>query len=565
MAFSKRLARQLKKSFEHDEFEALMEEFRQTNIGSDEKLVQFMENLKGFLESVDDSYKQNEEKIELAQRSLEVSQVELGASNSKLFALNQTFDAILNSLGQGLVVFDREGNCQEIYSKIAEKFFGMPPTGKNITQVAGIADEKKSTFLDWIKFFFEDLLAPEDVAKLSPLLKIEKDGRIIEIDYRPIRDGGGKVVLVLMIATDLTDQRKAEEQAVKTQAYAHKILTVTRNRQQFVQFVSQSEQEIKHFLDCLAGAPGTSVPPKEEILRFLHTIKGGAGMLSMAELRTLIHTEESRLGGLVKPPDVNAQFKHALVGMKEQFETVKKEIKELLNIDPDKAGAMREINESALVTYAQTLLDGQLQSPQQIYQMFVRDILAEPIFDALKQFDLIIANTASRYGKIIKPIQFTGDNVQILKFRYAKILGSMTHIFTNICVHGIETPEERKAKGKTEDGHVQLTTRVVQQDKGRFYEICVKDDGAGIDPARIRAKITELGRAPELSGKSDADVIKYIFDDGFSLAKKADEVAGRGVGLAALRADVKDMGGELEVSSQVNAGTTFKIIVPVIE
>jgi len=136
--------------------------------------------------------------------------------------------------------------------------------------------------------------------------------------------------------------------------------------------------------------------------------------------------------------------------------------------------------------------------------------------------------------------------------------GAFEHLLRNCVTHGIEAPETRVAAGKDATG----TIIVSLTQEGNEVGVEFRDDGAGLDLARIRTKGRAMGIiAPELE-PTDAELANLIFTPGFSTAETVTELAGRGVGMDVVRSDVNAMGGRVETATAAGQGTAFKLILP---
>lgn len=138
------------------------------------------------------------------------------------------------------------------------------------------------------------------------------------------------------------------------------------------------------------------------------------------------------------------------------------------------------------------------------------------------------------------------------------LIPSLEHILRNALDHGIESVEERRKRGKPEVGKIEVNfTRA-----GSIAAIEVKDDGGGIDPNIIRKKALKLGMIKKDQKVSDEEVIRYILEPGFSTREAITEVSGRGVGMDVVANAVKEMGGTLNILSEVGLGTRMIIRFP---
>jgi two-component system chemotaxis sensor kinase CheA len=131
---------------------------------------------------------------------------------------------------------------------------------------------------------------------------------------------------------------------------------------------------------------------------------------------------------------------------------------------------------------------------------------------------------------------------------------TFVHVIRNAVDHGLESPEERRAAGKSESGVLTLSTRVEES----MLAIRVADDGRGIDWGSVSA----VAKARGLPAATHRDLEEAIFSDGLSTKGGATELSGRGVGLSAVRAVVSEMGGSIQVQSAVGQGTEFTFLLP---
>ena len=134
------------------------------------------------------------------------------------------------------------------------------------------------------------------------------------------------------------------------------------------------------------------------------------------------------------------------------------------------------------------------------------------------------------------------------------------HLLRNSADHGLETTEERIARGKSPVGSIFLDA---YQD-GNNVVIEVRDDGNGIDAEKIREKAIERGFLTEEQALAldDEDVISLLFEPGFSTAKQVTDVSGRGVGLDVVKSKIESLSGEVEVKTKLGEGSTFIIRLP---
>ncbi|HUK47684.1 MAG TPA: chemotaxis protein CheA [Terriglobales bacterium] len=192
-------------------------------------------------------------------------------------------------------------------------------------------------------------------------------------------------------------------------------------------------------------------------------------------------------------------------------------------------------------------------------QRSVMKIRMVPVEQLFRRFPRIVRDTAKRCGKQVQLV-VTGQETDVDKGLLDAIAEPLTHIIRNSISHGIETPQEREAAGKPAVGTIQL--HAYHQANHLMVEI--KDDGAGIDPAKVKAKAlqTNLITPQEVERMSAQEAYELIFRPGFSTAEEITEISGRGVGLDVVRSVLQRMKGTVEVETQLGQGTIFRLKLP---
>jgi chemotaxis protein histidine kinase CheA/DNA-binding response OmpR family regulator len=157
-------------------------------------------------------------------------------------------------------------------------------------------------------------------------------------------------------------------------------------------------------------------------------------------------------------------------------------------------------------------------------------------------------------------LQVEGKDVLIDKMILEQLYNPMTHLVNNAIAHGIEMPEERVRNGKPPEGRV--TVRAFIQ--GNQTVITVSDDGAGINPERVKFKAIEKGLISKSQARalSKQEVYDFLFHPGFSTKDSADDFAGRGVGLDVVYTNLSEIRGTVSIDSAIGKGTTFTIRLP---
>lgn len=187
----------------------------------------------------------------------------------------------------------------------------------------------------------------------------------------------------------------------------------------------------------------------------------------------------------------------------------------------------------------------------------VMSLRAQPIRQAFSRVPRMLRElcTATRKDVVL---EVSGETTEVDKSVIEKIGEPLTHMIRNAVDHGIESAEERIAKGKSAQGNLRLSA----EQKGARIFLRVADDGRGIDRERVLAKAVEKGIVGPDDVLSDEEIDNLICAPGFSTADQISAISGRGVGMDVVRSNVEALGGRIEISSAPGKGTTFTMILP---
>ncbi|HWL35427.1 MAG TPA: hybrid sensor histidine kinase/response regulator [Frankiaceae bacterium] len=181
-----------------------------------------------------------------------------------------------------------------------------------------------------------------------------------------------------------------------------------------------------------------------------------------------------------------------------------------------------------------------------------------PLRRVVAAFPRLVREVATATGKNVV-LEIEGDDVELDKQVLDGVADALKHLVINAVDHGCEPPAERLAAGKPE----QATVRVAARTAGGHVVIEVSEDGRGIDEDVVRAKAAERGLLPAESTLTGAALLSLLFTPEFSTAASVTETSGRGVGLDVVKTSVDELGGSIDVRSNVGEGTTFALTLPV--
>ena len=192
-------------------------------------------------------------------------------------------------------------------------------------------------------------------------------------------------------------------------------------------------------------------------------------------------------------------------------------------------------------------------------QAIVMQVRMIPVEAVFLRFPRLVRDLSTKLGKHVE-LELVGQDTELDRTVVDALGDPLVHLVRNALDHGLETPAEREAAGKPPAGTVRISARHA----GGNVVITVADDGRGVDRHAVAAKAVRAGLiAPEQADAIDmARAIELLFAPGFSTRDQADDISGRGIGMDAVRAKVRELGGEVVLTSEPGAGATAQIRLP---
>jgi two-component system, chemotaxis family, sensor kinase CheA len=220
---------------------------------------------------------------------------------------------------------------------------------------------------------------------------------------------------------------------------------------------------------------------------------------------------------------------------------------------------LSDIGEKFELSQLPRLRDGlvQLERATRELQDSVMRIRMLPIGSVFNRFPRLVHDLERKLDKRVR-LELQGEHTELDKTVLEKIGDPLVHLVRNAIDHGLESPAQRKAAGKSETGTLKLNA---YHESGNIV-VQISDDGAGLNHAAIVAKAQQRGLIAAGQELNDAEVAELIFQPGFSTAAQATDLSGRGVGMDVVRRNVRDLGGSVGVRSVSGKGSTFTITLP---
>lgn len=503
---------------------------------------------------------------------IQATQAQLVRSEQAALLGRQRVSNLLNNSGQGFLSLGADLVIGPETSRACDTLLGSMPAGRHAAQVlagddAGLADllgevipaalaESDPTIRDSMLS-----LLPAEIKPAAVLLKAE---------YKLLEHQELMVVL-----TDMTEEQRLAALLQSERSRLELIVAAVSDSRNFFEAVAAFQAFTGHGLAQLLQATAAPHAVARALYREIHTYKGLLSQFSFHHAPQALHAIETRLAGLVALGEaLSAQQMAGAVCAQELTAPFEQDLAVLVTaLGPAFLANRKSITLSdpqvrQLEQLAARLLQGEAVQASDVN---TRALLSEllhlrqvTVHAVLGQFDALVQQVAQRQEKEVAPLAVTGgDEVWIDPQPYQDFLHALGHVFRNAVVHGLETPQDRWAQGK--EGPGQISCRVTREDN--ILQLSIADDGAGLDLEVLRqqALTTDSYSADELSQMAQEDLAKLIFRDNISSRSTVTELAGRGVGLAAVMGETLKLGGTLEVKTVPGQGTEFLFRLPWIQ
>jgi len=469
---------------------------------------------------------------------------------------------MVNSVTQGFFMFNREGEVLGIYSKACLKLLECDPAGKKFWEVLRTPPTMIEEVRGWADLVFQDVMDWDSISGLGPAQINHSEGLYVTMQYFPVRDEAGNIEKIVAVASDRTAERDANARAEREKLYAQMVVKLVKNKTAFVNFVREN------LVSRVEGALEAQNQQITEVFRAVHTFKSAAASFSLGDVAEYSHNLENELAVERKRWEQGEavdfeRVKEKIKTLRSRYDALLNEIKPLVGNALEKGESPVEVERKKVWEFAKRMIADRGNNDP-IVQDFVIQFLNEPIGKHLEHFADIAQTVANKQGKELAPLEIEGYSTNMVVEPYVPVISSLIHAVRNAVDHGIEPPDERLSAGKKPTGTVTIKVdweKTSSEQERRILSVRVKDDGRGIDPNRIRTKLTEKGIKfdPKCS---DDEVIQYVFAPGFSTAAQVTDISGRGVGMDAIKDAVTSMGGECFIESKVGQGSELIIRLP---
>ncbi|MCX7257182.1 MAG: ATP-binding protein [Polaromonas sp.] len=470
----------------------------------------------------------------------------LNTSDAAIEAATEENRQILASVREGLFLLTPVYQLGSQLSASTHELFGKKLSpGQDLFELLStlVSDKALNDARDYVELLFSPHIKENLVQGINPLSEVEltvknrlgqDTKRYLSFYFNRVQDAG-MVRHLLVTVQDITQKVDLEARLASERQRSQKELSMMLKAfetdpammRQFVERAEASLLEINDLLRSTSSATSEIQALKaiDSAYRRIHAIKGDAASLGLEILASLAHQFESQLQKL---KDSGGASGDALLALPLPLEDLLSKVAALKALGQKRAGPACVLN-------------------------------ACPVSTGLNAALSQLAHDVAAYCS--KPLQANVhiDNAEDIAANKIDLVREIAiQLVRNAVVHGIETPAARRAAQKAPEG--QLDVNLSRDESGQWL-LRVRDDGAGLNPAKVRERLLALNwyNAAQLENFSDKQILAHIFKPGFSTAVSTTGHAGRGVGLDLVQANVQRLGARLLLSSVPGQHTEFKV------
>lgn len=454
------------------------------------------------------------------------------ADVSKLYQSNRL---VLDSVEQGLLTIDLEGQLSPERSAITERWFSAPqPEDTLITWLR----RHNEVFADSLELGLEELrdgFMPAEIILSQLPTRFTAGDQTFELLYRPISPEAqredAQPERLLVIINDITQALRREQEEARQRQVVTLAQKIAQDREGILEFI----QETERLLACLKTPDAYSLP---ELERLLHTLKGNTSLYGLHSFAQLCHHLEDELEEQGDKPSLEQ-----VQVLEEAWQALRQQINPLLGQEDRKETRVRRED---LETLRHAISTGRSHGA---LAALLEGWRREPLQTRFERIQQQLARTASRLDRPAPEVLIQAAGIRLEPERWRSFWAAWAHLLRNTLDHGLEPPQERLAAGKPERGRVSLTAHT----DGEHLLLRIADDGRGVDWAKVADRARELG-LPHLTPE---ELSQALFADGLSTRDQITSTSGRGVGMSAVKQATEELGGQVSVHSVTGKGAEF--------
>ncbi|NOU29277.1 MAG: hypothetical protein HOO96_15355 [Polyangiaceae bacterium] len=443
---------------------------------------------------------------------------------------------ILDNVSFGFLLVGADSRVVGDYSKSCHALLASTElAGRPLAEVLGAGTSRQRIMLEaGIDQVFEDIM-PEELSLGQLPSRYVLGARTLSISGAAVRDDAGAVYRILVTISDITELETAQREM----RHHRLLVNILRQKEWFRILLAE------FFSQLGAARAAIALGDQVTVRRAVHTIKGNMATCGLDAIAKTAHEIEEN-DAILEP----------------HLALLESAAREFLTENADVLGFLSEGAQSFQVTEERVSgLEHIIERFPEAMQKDAKRWLAEtklvPFQRLMGPFIQLAKGLSER---LEKPAEFTvsGEDTLVDALTTAPIIAVLPHLVRNAFDHGLEQPDERGEKPSL--GHIGLHIAEGIND----WHVAVSDDGRGIRAADVAARAVAMGilDAEAAAAMPDADKMQLIFEDRLSTASETTEISGRGVGMGAVLAAVRQAGGDVTVESVPGEGTTIRMLIP---
>jgi len=511
---------------------------------------------------------EQQEILRLANEAEILHRQQIEVKNNELRDRNEAVKNLLDNAGQGFLSFGADLAISEEYSLECVQLFRAPLGGRRFPELLArhLSPEAQATVAEVLGGIFHAGKPLQQKVFLSLLPgEMTIHDRAVRAQYKLIRRQDE--IRMMVILTDVTEKKRLEREMAEERNNVKMVVRALSRQSEVLAAMAAFREFAENLATDIAalGANDGAARALAEIFRQVHTFKGDFAQLGLHNTAVALHETENALAAMAagQTPPSRETCAAALADMDADL-ILERDVAILTGI----LGESFFGGSETLRVDKRALLDLEARVASLLSGAVREAVLAElrvlrrhNLKDILAPYGDYLAGLAERLEKAVAPLLVTGDDVFVDREPREAFVKALVHVFRNMIDHGLEDMDERLATGKPETGTIACHVARAGEDMAR---LTVSDDGRGIDVARVLAKAVDKGLVTpeEAGGMGPEAVYDLLFRDDFSTRDEVSLLSGRGVGLAAVRAEAEGLGGTVRVESEPGRGSRFIFTLP---
>ena len=451
-----------------------------------------------------------------------------------LASRNQDMRMLLDSVEQGFFCVDRLGVISEERSAAVDRLLSEPAQGMTFAELLAEHDSKAADLFDiGLEEVFDGFMPIELTLDQLPS-RCRANERTLSIAYNPIHTDDQLTGLAVVVS-DISAEVQREELEHQNREMMEMTSRIASDKTGFLEFLRESD-------GIIDGLKRECRDDLITIKRSVHTLKGNASIFGLNRISLVCQEIEDLIAEEQSVPDDVAWTR--LFGC---WASTRGNVRRLLG--DERVRIMLDDDE-----YFAVLQDILKKNNNDKLACRVASWRLEPTQNRLERVAKQAKQLSKSLGKGDIDIELVGGHLRTDPNHWSGFWSAFVHVVRNAVDHGLESPEDRRLKDKSEFGTLTVKTEL----KDDEYAISIVDDGSGIDWDRIR----EIAQDQELPSSTHDELVDLLFRDGITTKRVASQYSGRGVGMAAIKQACAELGGRVEVSSETDGGSEFRFVFP---